>query len=109
MENVVHASPCNDCKEREKFDFFGCTKNCKAFFEHLKKVFEKECSPCMDFRCAIPRVNEKNREKCRKCPLPGIYSERVGIGPKSKLGRRIETDSYLYPYEGKYPWEGKRR
>jgi hypothetical protein len=102
------ASPCDNCKDVGKFSFTGCAVKCQKFLTHLKEVFSKNESPCKDFRCAVPGVSAQQRERCRRCPLPEIYSKRVGEGYKCPLGKtKNRGASWVYPYEGKYPWEGK--
>jgi hypothetical protein len=101
-------SPCSNCKKVDDFSFTGCATKCEVFLAHLKMVFAKTESPCKDFRCAVPGVNAVRRERCRKCPLPEIYSLRVGRGYKCPLGKTKNRGApWLYPYEGKYFWEGK--
>ena len=80
---------CGDCPKMNEFSFKGCARSCNKMLEHLKIIFSKNCSPCLNFRCDIPGVDKKNREKCEECPLPEVYSKRLGIGPKSALGKEV--------------------
>ena len=105
-KTITTASPCDGCKDVDSFSFTGCATSCQKFLAHLKAVFARNESPCKEFRCAIPGVNMMKRERCGQCPLPEIYSLRIGEGPKCVLGKKGVTATYIYPYEGKYPWEG---
>jgi hypothetical protein len=104
--NII--GPCENCQKNKEFSFDGCARSCKIFLEHLKKVFAKG-SPCKDFHCTVPGVNKKHRKRCMGCPLPAIYSDSFGENLiKSSLGvREKDITRYVYPYDGKYPWEGR--
>lgn len=110
MKKTKKTSPCDDCKEKLNFSLHGCAKKCNDFLECLqKRVFSKNVNPCEDHRCGIPNVKGGNSCEARGyCLILSIYLQNVGYGPKSKLGQMPQTDSFLYPYEGKYPWEGRR-
>lgn len=86
-EQVAPEAPCKKCNDIERFSFKGCAKSCEKMFEHLKIVFAQKFSPCRDFRCGVPGVDKRNRERCRECPLPGIYVRNLGSGPKSAMGK----------------------
>jgi len=79
-------SPCDVCLEFESFSFQGCMETCQEFLEHLKEVAKKKESPCADFRCGVPGVDSRHRERCEKCPIRDAYARSVGgnFGPKDK-------------------------
>lgn len=108
-KSIKIVSPCDNCKDAGAFSFTDCAVKCQKFLTHLEEVFAKNESPCKDFRCAVPGVSAQQRERCRRCPLSEIYSRRIGDGPKCILGKKRDTAPFIYPYDGKYPWEGRCR
>ena len=76
-------SPCVDCPKGGEFSFEGCAKSCLEMFEHLKKIFTQDCSPCLNLRCGMPGANEKQIGICAECRIRETYVSRIGDGPRS--------------------------
>lgn len=80
-EAVVEVvSVCEGCKKIEQFSFKGCANTCQKFIAHIKEVFAKGRSPCLDFRCGVPGVWFKSRVVCENCPLPKLFTDSLGEG-----------------------------
>jgi hypothetical protein len=75
---VVVASPCCGCPEMDSFSFEGCMRNCRRFLNNLAKVASGKGSPCLEFRCGVPGVNNRNKLLCEVCPIRKAYADSFG-------------------------------
>jgi len=97
-------SVCDGCEKREDFSFGGCMKNCQKFMSHLQEVAAQNGSPCLDYRCGVPGVNNNHREKCEICPIRKAYS--AGVKKSSKGSKCVLGKKDPIPYLSK--WELER-